>query len=468
MTVMTVAVLGGGVSGLAAARYLCGRVGRVVVLEGSERLGGWIDTTTHSDGVVFEHGPRTLRAAGNAGGNTLALAESLGLTDRVVSVPYSHPSAKNRMIVVGGKLHKLPNSLKTAFTKTSPFSRPLALSALTDLKAKPVLNTDESLFSFVRRRFGLEVAKYAIDPLARGVFAGNARDLSVTSLAKRLHVVEQKHGSVLKGLLKDRKNAEKPNLDLAKSELVQRARKERWSVWSLEGGLENLVRTLEQRNREDGVEIRTNTKVNGVIQSGGRLVVQTDSEELEVDHVISCLPANCLSSVISQTNLDVSRLLANIPFVTVGVVNLEYAGHLVDEPAFGYLVPSSEPNRVLGVIFDTCTFPQGNRTILTIMMGGYWFKSWFGDSPSEQTILDTAVNEVRQTLGINQEPDRFIVKILRDCIPQYVVGHSENVTNARRLLKDLRLPLSLAGNSYDGAGINDAIISAKKAAQELL
>ncbi|KAG7164142.1 Protoporphyrinogen oxidase-like 1, partial [Homarus americanus] len=396
-----IAVLGGGVSGLAAAHYLncLGLSTKILVIEASNRLGGWINSLKHED----------------------------------------------------------------VFTKNPPFSKPLAISALSDFSAKKVINTDESLFSFVNRRFGLEVAKYAIDPLTRGVFAGNARDLSVTSLARRMHDVEQQYGSILIGLLKDRKNAEKADPVLSKSKLVKQAKKEKWAVWSLKGGLESFVEVLEEKLMQEGVEFRRNTPVLGIKRSGSNLVIQTDKEELEVEKAISCLPSNTLSPVIRSISPELSRLLGSIPYVTVCVVNLEYPGHLLNEPAFGYLVPSSQPNKVLGVIFDTCTFPQGDKTILTVMMGGYWFKTLFGDNPSDESLLDVAINEVKETLKISIKPVRHKISILTDCIPQYVVGHSEIVFNSRKLVKDLKLPLTLAGNSYDGVGVNDAIMSAKRA-----
>ncbi|XP_068220174.1 protoporphyrinogen oxidase isoform X2 [Palaemon carinicauda] len=462
---MSVAVLGGGVSGLAAAHYLklVNPTSQVILLEASHRLGGWIKSTTFDDGITYEEGPRTLRVVGNAGANTLVLAESLGLTEKIIKVDYSHPSAKNRMIRVDGQLHKLPNSLKTALKKLPPFSKPLAISALSDFRAKKVHNTDESLYSFVNRRFGSEVAKYAIDPLARGVFAGNARELSVKSLAKRLHEVEQSHGSVLLGMFRDRKNSEKSDPELLKSELVQKARSEKWAVWSLKGGLETLVTTLAQKVEDSGVDILRNTPVTNIWQSGPKLIVGTDKKQIEVDRVISCLPSNHLSSALEHTHKNLFKLLKSIPYATVGVVTLEYPGQLLKEVAFGYLVPSSEPCKVLGVIFDTCTFPQGNRTIFTVMMGGYWFKEFFGENPSQESLLDLAQSEVRKMLKINELPVRFSVNILRDCIPQYVVGHSEAVYNARRLIKEQNIPLTLAGNSYDGVGVNDAIMSAKRA-----
>lgn len=367
------------------------------------------------------------------------------------------------MVQVDGKLHKLPNSLKTIFTKSPPFSKPLVLSALRDLMTSKVINDDESLFSFVNRRFGHEVAKYAIDPMSRGIFAGNARELSVNSFARRLHEVEQKHGSVLVGMLKDRKNTAKPDQNLQTFELVKRAKREKWSVWSVAGGLENFVKALEKNILENNVDIWKNMPVKGILKNGEKLVIQTEKKELEADKVISCLPSNIMSSVIQPISPKLSTLLSSIPYVTVGIVNLEYPGHLIEEPGFGYLVPSSEPNRVLGVIYDTCTFPQGDRTILTVMMGGYWFKELFGDNPSLETLLDVALSEVKQSLKIKVKPKRYHVKILRDCISQYVVGHSEIVCSARKLITDLKLPLALAGSSYDGVGVNDVIMSAKNA-----
>lgn len=367
------------------------------------------------------------------------------------------------MLQVDGKLQKLPNSLKTLLTKSPPFSKPLAFSALRDLRAPKVVNNDESLYSFVNRRFGYEVAKYAIDPMSRGIFAGNARELSVNCIARRLHDVEQKYGTVLLGLLKDRKNAAKVDPDLESYELVKKAKKEKWSVWSVAGGLENFIMALEENVIENNVDIWKNTPVEGMVRSGDKLVIQTEQKELEVNRVISCLPSNIMSSVIEPISSKLGTLLSSIPYVTVGIVNLEFSGQLIDEPGFGYLVPSSEPNRILGVIYDTCTFPQGDRTILTVMMGGYWFKELFGDNPSLESLLDVAVTEVQQSLKITAKPTRYHVRILRDCIAQYMVGHSDVVSSARQLITDLRLPLTLAGSSYDGVGINDVIMSAKNA-----
>ena len=325
-----------------------------------------------------------------------------------------------------------------------------------------MLNNDESLYSFVNRRFGPEVAKFAIDPLARGVFAGNARDLSVMSLGKRLHDVEQKYGSVLKGLIKDKKNAMKIEPSLLKCELVKRARLEKWSVWSLEGGLKTLVERLIELNTERGIMIKKNSPVINIDLNKNRNInIFTDNEVIEAQNVISCLPANKLAKVIKNIDEDLSTIMKSINFATVAVVNLVFSGDLIKEPGFGYLVPSTEDSKVLGVIYDTCVFPKENKTVFTVMMGGYWFNKYFGEKFTEKQFLKIATDELSHTLKIQQTPIHYQVSILKDCIPQYTVGHFERVINAKNILKHKNIPLWLAGNSYDGVGVNDAILSSK-------
>ena len=94
----------------------------VTVYEATSRLGGWIQTTKQND-LILEHGPRTIRPVGPQGVNTLELIENLGLTSKIKPIPYGHPSTKNRMIYVDGKLMKLPTSMKNLFIKQEPFDR---------------------------------------------------------------------------------------------------------------------------------------------------------------------------------------------------------------------------------------------------------------------------------------------------------------------------------------------------------
>ena len=129
---MTLCIVVGGVAGLAAAHYTLKvpDYKRIVLLEAADRLGGWIRTVRGEDGVLLEKGPRTIRPAG-----PLALVHDLDLVDSIRPVTYSHPSSTNRMILVN---NKLPNSFKSLFYTLPTFSRPLPMSAFTDLSTSQV------------------------------------------------------------------------------------------------------------------------------------------------------------------------------------------------------------------------------------------------------------------------------------------------------------------------------------------
>ena len=132
------------------------------------------------DGVLFEKGPRTVRPAGPQGANTLALIQELGLADSVRPVRYGHPSSINRMILVQGKLHRLPSSLRSLLVTLPPFSRPLAMAALTDLAASRVKCDDTSLHEFVSRRLGLELADFPVSSIVRGICAGDSKKVKTS------------------------------------------------------------------------------------------------------------------------------------------------------------------------------------------------------------------------------------------------------------------------------------------------
>lgn len=110
---------------------------------------------------------------------------------QVRGIPSSHPTAKNRMIFVGGKLHSLPSSLLQAFYRQPPFTKPLAAALLHDLRAEKKVLEDESIYSFVERRLGPELAKYVISPMMCGICAGDAKEISVKFLMKSLFEFEQ-------------------------------------------------------------------------------------------------------------------------------------------------------------------------------------------------------------------------------------------------------------------------------------
>jgi len=464
---MTLCVLGGGVAGLSAAYYALSNPGvrRVVVLESSSRLGGWIQTIRNSDGVLYEKGPRTIRPAGAQGANTLALVQDLGLADCIRPVTYTHPSATNRLVLVGGQLHKLPNSLMSLFKNLPPFSRPLALALFKDLLSPRVRCEDTSLHEFVSRRLGSDIADYAIDPMVRGICAGDSKQVSVHFIANYLHQMEQEWGRISFGVAKDYMKGfvHKPEKSpLENLDIVKKARSEKWAVWGLENGLESLVEALETSLVENGVEIITEASVENIIVNNNQAVVSYNGGNVICDKLVMALPSYKAAPLLHGTSEELSSLLARIPFVDVALANIEFKGKVLDQEGFGFLVPSSQPQQLLGCIFDSCTFPQGPRTVLTCMIGGAWYDQMVGSKTASQVEQD-AVKEISSILNITESPVRCDTSLLPQCIAQYTVGHRARLAKARGIIAQSKLPLAIVGSSYDGPGINDTIMSAKTA-----
>ncbi|XP_023021372.2 protoporphyrinogen oxidase [Leptinotarsa decemlineata] len=466
---MSSVVLGGGLAGLSAAYYLirCIPNHPLTLIEASHRLGGWIKSNTLDD-ILFEQGPRTIRPHGISARNTLALIENLGLTDVVIPINSSHPAAKNRMIYANEKLHLLPTSIKSLFKKQDPFSKPLIWFLLNDLIAPRKNVKDESIYDFVNRRFGKEFADYLISPLICGICAGNAKEISVNFLMKNLFEYEQKYGSIFRGLTRSvfsRKILQKSEL----SQLALRARKEKWSVYSLRGGIETLAKSLESHIRKNNINIELDSECEEIEFFSDNVILQMKGgKNISATNVISALPSAKLGIALQKQYPELSELLQKIKSVTVGVVNLHYNKKLIKNEGFGYLVPPKEKLPILGVTFDSCCFPRGENTVLTVMMGGPWFEELFGSDPNEEVLLKTATDQLKTTLGIVDEPVNSKVNILKNCIPQYTVGHNENLENINNYIHKHNLPLFLCGASYYGVGVNDVILSSKNAVDKLI
>ncbi|KAJ1559809.1 hypothetical protein HK405_009273, partial [Cladochytrium tenue] len=221
-----VAVLGGGVSGLAAAWHLArapaSAAREIIVLEASPRFGGWLHSVRSDRGDLFELGPRTLRPAGDPGTATLAMVRArgprvheLGLANEVMTASKTSPAARNRLILHRGELNLLPSTLGSLLFRRPP---PVLDGAVTGFLREPFVprrraavaldndqydddDDDESVHDFVARRFSPAIAENVVSAVLRGIYAGDARKLSARSAAAGLWNLEKKHGSILRGML---------------------------------------------------------------------------------------------------------------------------------------------------------------------------------------------------------------------------------------------------------------------------
>lgn len=364
-------ILGGGISGLSAAYYAANnaRNSAITLLEASNRVGGWIRSKRSPSGAIFEQGPRTIRPIGLAGKNTLNLVEDLQLNNKLIHIGRSHPATQNRLIYSDEALHLLPTSLKGLFKTLSLLDRPLINCLWTDLTAPKISKEDESIYNFVQRRLGKDIADNLVSPIICGICAGDAQKISVNFLLKSLFEAEQKYGSIVKGVLANRlkkffskskdtvkeNNTDSANLRLT---LANRAQKEYWALWGLEGGLEQLPQALANNVRKRGVRIQTEAKCEKLTFKSNHVELLINGNIQESSRVISSLPAKNLAEIVREQHPVLSTELEEIPTVTVGIVNFEFQKDVLPLQAFGFLVPPKENLSLLGVIFDSCVFPQ--------------------------------------------------------------------------------------------------------------
>ncbi|XP_056632207.1 protoporphyrinogen oxidase [Diorhabda sublineata] len=463
---MSAIILGGGLSGLSAAYYLLRKSPKyqIALLEASNRLGGWIKSNSVDNNIIFEEGPRTIRPHGPAASNTLSLIEDIGLIKDVIPIYSNHPAAKNRMIYVNKQLHFLPSSIGGLFKTLPPFSKPLVSFLLQDMFAVKKDVKDDSIYEFTKRRFGEEMADNLISAMICGICAGNSREISVNFLMKTLFEYEQRYGNIYKGLLM---NAFKRKNGNVLKGLALKAKKERWNFYSFKNGLESLTKALDCSIKND-VSIELNSKCNKLEISRDGVVVELESgKSLTAPKVISTISSESLGKLLESQHPELAMFLNRIKSVTVAVVNVYYNKPLLKHEGFGFLVPPKEKLPILGVTYDSSCFPKGDNTVLTVMMGGAWFEQLFGKHPDKERIFKIALEQLKLILGINETPVQFKVSILENCIPQYRVGHNENLGYINKYIDDKKLPLSLCGSSYYGVGVNDVILSAKNAVEKL-
>lgn len=342
---MTVVILGGGIGGLSTAHYLLKNTKhKVFLLEASNRLGGWIRSEKQDNGLIFEQGPRTLRPKGESGANTLNLIEELQLTDQLKPILPSDPAAKNRYVYVNGKLHALPSSFSSIFKKLPPFSKPLISAIAQDLRSPIKRIDDVSIYDFVKRRFGKEIADYAISPLICGVCGGDANRISVRFLLQDFFEKEQKYGGVLKGVLWqlfDKKQRYHCG-DLAK----KAQKKQKWSSYAFQNGMEVLPQTLSKEIENSDVTVLKDSPA--VKLSLKKKVISTDKEEIPFEHLVSTIPAYAIGKLLREEHYPLSKELLKIPYASVITVNLAFSKKLLNIDGFGFLAPPSEQLPILG------------------------------------------------------------------------------------------------------------------------
>jgi oxygen-dependent protoporphyrinogen oxidase len=420
---MSVTILGGGIGGLSSAFYLASRSAtKINLFEATSRLAGWMKSE-QLDGYTFESSARTLRPKGVPGNTTLELIQMLEMENKIVPVKPD----------VGGKF-RLIWSRSKSITAVTPESD----AQLKALFSSEDATDNESIYDFTARKFNKELADSVISPMVAGICGGDARDISAKFLVKgnRSEQFEQ-------------------------NDLYKKAQAERWNFYSLQGGIQTLPDTIAQKLSAMGqVSLNVDASCEKIhFKDDGTVEVTVNGKAHTTNFLISSLPSFALAPLLESQHPDLAKELRAMKSNTVAMVNLHFKSEdLLKYKGFGVFVPASEDSAVRGIIFDSCCFGMKGTT-LTAMIGEPHANA------NDSKLLETSLQSVKEILNISESPDKFKVQVLQKSFPQYSIGHYDRIKRIKNYITSNDLPLSLCGQSYDGIGINEVILSGKLAAQ---
>lgn len=429
-----IAIIGAGITGLTLG-YLLKDSFAVTLYEKNSRPGGWIRTLNHED-FLFELGPRSCRPKGN-GRYTLKLIEELNLTNEIIK---GSPTATKRYLFVNQKLQSIPSNPFSFIA--SPLTRPMTLSLLKEPWIRPSRLNDETIHNFTSRRFGNHAANTLFNPMTLGIYAGDIHRLSMKSCFPLLHEWEQKHRSVIRGAFKPKSShpIQSPFIDSLQKEPLFTFRK----------GMETLTQTLSHKINDS---IHYNTSILSIQASKRDVTLQTAAGLISYDHLFLCIPSRQLKSYFPD--------IPTIETASVVTASIGFKHYTLRNEGFGHLVPSSEGEKILGVVWDSSAFPEQNQnpqeTRLTVMMGGAMHPDIV--NLPEGTLENMAIDALKRHLKIHTYPDTILISRAKHAIPQYTLGHEERVKEISSKLPD---SITILGNSFNGVAINDCIAHAYK------
>ncbi|MGH7925482.1 MAG: protoporphyrinogen oxidase [Candidatus Binatus sp.] len=465
-----VAIIGGGISGLAAAfrlRELAAALEfplETALFEKGPTLGRALATVRH-DGFVIETGADSFLSEKPW---ALELAKRLGLESELIK---TDERFRKTLVVRAGRLAEIPEGFSLlAPTRFLPVFRSPLFSVPGKLRMalEPLIPArreggDESLASFVTRRLGREVLDRVAQPLAGGIYTADPELLSLAATMPRFIEMERRYGSLYKGLRAASRNS------------TVRARGTsgaRWSLFlSFRGGMRALVEALATRL---GESVRTGTAVAGLARAdggaGGWRVEMPEGAGFDADAVIVATPAYDAARLLKPHDAELARLLDEIDYSSAASVNLAYrAAELPRLPeSFGFVVPVTERRKIIACTFSSVKFahraPEGTVLMRTFLGGALQAEMMGLD---DAALVAAAREEIAALLGVRAEPIFAHVQRWPQQMPQYAVGHLDRVARIERRTATLR-GLALAGAAYRGVGVPDCIHSGEQAAESIL
>lgn len=483
---MRVCVVGGGISGLAAAYRLQQAGAEVEVLEGSGRVGGLLGSE-QIEGSVVETGADSILTEKPW---ALGLAEEIGLQREIIA---TRTAQRGAHIVQAGKLQRIPQGFSLiAPTDLSALARSPLLSARGKLRAlaelavptRPADVEDESLEDFVVRRLGRELFDRMAQPLAGGIYGADPKKLSLRSTMPRFLDLERKYGSVIRGLRTAARAASEAargsSLALdnsAQEDAAGSPRKARFNAAAsgaryglfaaFTGGMQTFVDGLDKQLSGRVHTRRIVTSIEGD-ERGYRLEAQGSVSAC--DAVVVAVPAHAAARMLTGFDATLASELSSIDYASAATVTLSWPRSAIAHPldAFGFVVPTVEHRSVIASTWASVKYEgrsPPDKALIRVFVGGH--RGQHLVEYDDKELVTLARRELRDLIGVSAEPDwTRVVRYVR-AMPQYHLGHLARVARIEELAKKHER-FALAGNAYRGVGIPDAVRSGEEAAARIL
>ena len=455
-----VVVIGGGISGLAAAYAVQSSAApgtRLTVIEASSLAGGKLRTEEFA-GLPVDSGADAFLARVPAG---VRLAGQLGLTDRLVA-----PTTSSAFVFSAGALRPLPAGTALGVPiDLWPLAKSRLLSpwGLLRAAAEPLLpgrpvTGDMAVGELVARRFGAQVRDRLVEPLLGGVYAGWSDKLSLDATSPATAAAAHGSRSVLLGLR------------------ARRAPRKSGPVFhSFVGGTSVLVDALVAALLSGGADVRlgvsatalTRTATGWQIRLGDRAGVSHTSGHLEADAVIVALPASPAAKLLADAAPKAARELADIEYASVGIVTLAYRREGIPRQGSGFLVAAGERRVIKAGTWTSQKWAHlaGEFDIIRCSVGRA------GQSDDLRRDDDDLVSAVHADLcdigGLTSRPVLSKVTRWGGALPQYAVGHVDRVGRIERAVAAVP-GLAACGAAYRGIGIPACIESGERAAAQIV
>jgi len=442
-----VVIVGGGISGLSAAYYLAKAGIPSTIVERRSRLGGVIHTEqTH--GCTLELGPDSYLAMKPAAGE---LIREVGLGDEIIG---SNDHLRITYIWKHGRLVPMPDGMMMMVpTKIAPMVASPLLGWGTKIRMgleyfrKPNgAVRDRSVAEFITDHYGQEALEYLAEPLLSGVYGGDPRKLSATSVLTRFVELEAKYGSLTKGVLAGRaaQAAQGPPGPLFRT---------------LRNGLSSLVSKIDN----------SAAVVHGEAEAMEPGRVRVNGEWIDADHVVLACPAYEAAALVRAVEPELAALLDQVEYSSSLTLSLGYEqatfGRKLE--GFGFLIPSKERRRLVACTYVRNKFshrvPEG-KVVLRCFLGGAADAAILNES--DETVLTIVQDELRRIAGITAKPSFHTIARWPRSMAQYMVGHGRRLKEIESRVA-ARPGLHLAGNAYYGIGIPDCIKTGRDAAQKI-